>query len=101
MKFRNMCLVSALCVGFALTMIPHVFAVEVGEKAPDFELPSTQGGKLKLSGLQGIIVQSGRLRQIPGGGHGSYWDQRQCGFFAESFCRFSQAHFSSRQRLSR
>jgi peroxiredoxin len=34
-------------------MIPHVFAVEVGEKAPDFELPSTQGGKLKLSGFQG------------------------------------------------
>jgi peroxiredoxin Q/BCP len=28
-------------------------AVEVGQKAPDFELPSTKGGKLKLSGFQG------------------------------------------------
>jgi hypothetical protein len=29
------------------------FAVEVGQKAPDFELPSTKGGKLKLSTFQG------------------------------------------------
>ena len=29
------------------------WAVEVGDKAPDFELPSTQGGKLKLSSFQG------------------------------------------------
>jgi peroxiredoxin len=28
-------------------------AVEVGDKAPDFELPSSQGGKLKLSSFQG------------------------------------------------
>jgi peroxiredoxin len=28
-------------------------AVEVGQKAPDFELPSTKGGKLKLSTFQG------------------------------------------------
>lgn len=28
-------------------------AVEVGDKAPDFELTSTQGGKLKLSSFQG------------------------------------------------
>jgi len=28
-------------------------AVEVGQKAPDFELPSTTGGKLKLSTFQG------------------------------------------------
>ena len=28
-------------------------AVEVGQKAPDFELPSTKGGKLKLSAFQG------------------------------------------------
>ena len=53
MKFKNMCLMSALCVVFALAMIPAVFAIEVGDKAPDFELPSTQGGKLKLSSFQG------------------------------------------------
>jgi hypothetical protein len=53
MKFKNMCLISALCVVSALAMIPAVFAIEVGDKAPDFELPSTQGGKLKLSSFQG------------------------------------------------
>jgi peroxiredoxin len=31
-------------------------AVEVGEKAPDFELDSTKGGKLKLSSLRGQNV---------------------------------------------
>jgi len=34
--------------------IPGAAAVEVGDKAPDFELPSTQGGKLKLSSFQGV-----------------------------------------------
>ena len=37
-----------------------VAAVEVGEKAPDFELPSTQSGKFKLSeqaGRKNVIVQ--------------------------------------------
>jgi AhpC/TSA family protein len=34
--------------------IPAATAVEVGDKAPDFELPSTQGGKLKLSSFQGV-----------------------------------------------
>ena len=53
MKFKNMCLVSALHVVFALAIIPVVSAIEVGDKAPDFELPSTQGGKLKLSSFQG------------------------------------------------
>ena len=28
-------------------------AIEVGEKAPDFELESTAGGKLRLSNLKG------------------------------------------------
>lgn len=37
-----------------------VAAIEVGDKAPDFELPSTKEGKFKLSGLAGkknIIIQ--------------------------------------------
>ena len=53
MKFKNMCLVSVLYVVFALAMIPPVSGIEVGDKAPDFELPSMQGGKLKLSSFQG------------------------------------------------
>jgi cytochrome oxidase Cu insertion factor (SCO1/SenC/PrrC family) len=31
-------------------------ALEVGEKAPDFELDSSRGGKLKLSSLKGKNV---------------------------------------------
>ena len=31
-----------------------VAAVEIGDRAPDFELPSTQGGKLRLSSFQGV-----------------------------------------------
>jgi hypothetical protein len=31
-------------------------ALEVGEKAPDFELDSTKGGKLRLSSLKGKNV---------------------------------------------
>jgi cytochrome oxidase Cu insertion factor (SCO1/SenC/PrrC family) len=33
-----------------------VAAVEVGQPAPDFELDSTSGGKLKLSSLKGKNV---------------------------------------------
>ena len=33
-----------------------VLALQVGEKAPDFELDSTKGGKLKLSSLKGKNV---------------------------------------------
>jgi len=35
-------------------------AVEVGDKAPDFNLPSTKGGNLKLSdfaGKKNVIIQ--------------------------------------------
>jgi hypothetical protein len=31
-------------------------ALEIGDKAPDFELESSQGGKLKLSSLKGKNV---------------------------------------------
>ena len=33
-----------------------VHALEVGDKAPDFELDSTKGGKVKLSSLKGKNV---------------------------------------------
>ena len=53
MNFKNICLISALSLIFAVVITPTVFALEVGDKAPDFELPSTQGGMLKLSSFQG------------------------------------------------
>lgn len=45
---------------FALTLTGPANALDVGTKAPDFELDSTQGGKFKLSSLQGkknVILQ--------------------------------------------
>jgi peroxiredoxin len=58
MMKRSVCLVSAflLCSAYALPSA----AVEVGEKAPDFELPSTQSGKFKLSeqaGKKNVVIQ--------------------------------------------
>jgi hypothetical protein len=38
------------------TSAASVPAVEVGQPAPDFELDSTRGGKLKLSSLKGKNV---------------------------------------------
>jgi AhpC/TSA family len=38
---------------FILVTAVSAAALEVGDKAPDFELDSTQGGKLKLSSLKG------------------------------------------------
>jgi len=38
-------------------VVPHrAIALEVGQKAPDFELDSSKGGKLKLSSLRGTNV---------------------------------------------
>ena len=39
-----------------LATVYPVSAVEVGQPAPDFELDSTAGGKLKLSSLRGKNV---------------------------------------------
>ena len=51
----------AVVLAFFLCAFPGlVAAVEVGDKAPDFELASTKGGKLKLSSLAGtknVVVQ--------------------------------------------
>lgn len=46
-------LASAVVGAFLMATAMPARAVEVGQKAPDFELASTHGGKLKLSSLQG------------------------------------------------
>jgi cytochrome oxidase Cu insertion factor (SCO1/SenC/PrrC family) len=48
-------------IGILLSVLLLVSArpllgLELGDKAPDFELPSTRGGKLKLSNLRGKNV---------------------------------------------
>jgi hypothetical protein len=45
---------SALSLVFML--VGHSMALQVGDKAPDFELNSSRGGKLKLSSLKGKNV---------------------------------------------
>jgi len=45
-----------LAMSFLLATSRFAAALEVGEKAPDFELESTKGGKLKLSSLKGKNV---------------------------------------------
>jgi peroxiredoxin len=53
--------IHAIAVAFWLLALAGVAsAVEVGQKAPDFELTSTQGGKFKLSELAGkknVVIQ--------------------------------------------
>lgn len=43
-------------VSFLLATTHFAAALDVGDKAPDFELDSTKGGKLKLSSLRGKNV---------------------------------------------
>lgn len=46
-----------LLAGFLSLLSAHLAAaLDVGDKAPDFELDSTKGGKLKLSSLRGKNV---------------------------------------------
>ncbi len=45
-----------LALSFLLATIRVATALDVGQKAPDFELDSTKGGKLKLSSLKGKNV---------------------------------------------
>jgi len=57
MEARNRFLLTLLiAVTFFLGTTRFVDAVGVGDKAPDFELDSTKGGKLKLSSLKGKNV---------------------------------------------
>jgi cytochrome oxidase Cu insertion factor (SCO1/SenC/PrrC family) len=49
-------LISIVSLAFLLTNHGFSNALEVGQPAPDFELDSTQGGKLKLSSLKGKNV---------------------------------------------
>ena len=55
-RVRNVMLagmIGALMTVFSVSSVP---AVEVGQKAPDFDLDSSKGGKLKLSSLRGKNV---------------------------------------------
>ena len=53
--------IPAIVLALSLAGLPGLAAaVEVGEKAPDFELTSTRDGKFKLSDLAGkknLIIQ--------------------------------------------
>lgn len=43
----------ALAFSLVFALSGHASAIGVGDKAPDFELDSSAGGKLKLSNLKG------------------------------------------------
>ena len=54
--FKRSLLGLTVAVSFLLASSGFATAIQVGEKAPDFELDSSQGGKLKLSSLKGKNV---------------------------------------------
>lgn len=45
-----------LAAFLSLAISPVAFGVQVGDQAPDFDLASSSGGKLKLSSLRGKNV---------------------------------------------
>ena len=55
MKLGKAFIVS-LVLAFFLGLSARANAVGIGDKAPDFELDSSSGGKLKLSSLKGKNV---------------------------------------------
>ena len=56
MKPAKAILLNLSLVFFLLGLARFAVALEVGQKAPDFELESTKGGKLSLSSLKGKNV---------------------------------------------
>jgi hypothetical protein len=64
---RKALMFAGLCFVVGLFAAPSL-AVEVGDKAPDFELDSTRGNKLKLSSLRGknVVIQFYVLDYSPG-----------------------------------
>jgi len=57
MKIRRILIASlAAMVVFVFGSLRPTFAIGVGDQAPDFELNSSKGGKLKLSDLRGKTV---------------------------------------------
>jgi hypothetical protein len=56
MRRKNLTLCWALGALLLFISTSYASAVEVGQPAPDFELDSTTGGKLKLSSLKGKNV---------------------------------------------
>jgi hypothetical protein len=56
LRSKNVMLVTVFAILAVWLSASSVHAVEVGQKAPDFELTSTQGGKLRLSSLKGKNV---------------------------------------------
>ena len=56
MKPAKVTLVTLFLVFFLLAITRFAVALEVGQKAPDFELESTKGGKVMLSSLKGKNV---------------------------------------------
>ena len=53
---KNTVRVSILIALFILAAVRSATAIDIGDKAPDFELNSTKGGKVKLSSLKGKNV---------------------------------------------
>lgn len=55
-RVKKTALHAAFCLMFLLAAALPAAALQVGEKAPDFELDSSKGGKVKLSSLKGKNV---------------------------------------------
>jgi hypothetical protein len=53
---RHILIRLALAISLFFALSGQASALGVGDKAPDFELDSTAGGKLKLSSLKGKNV---------------------------------------------